>query len=626
MLVLTAEEGEGHRSVGAALAAELAGEAVEVEVRDAFQEGFSRVVAFFSRDLYRAQLRWLAWSYGLEYWLFTRFAPARAAARRGLVLLGGRRLARLVRAYDPDVVVSTHPAVTNVLGHLRRRGRLQARIVGSISDFGVHRLWAHPGVDLHLVMHESSVAAVERVAGPASARVVQPVVAPQFRRRVSRADARAQLGLPAAGPVFLVSGGGWGVGDVEGAVRALLTVPRATIVCVCGLNAGLRVRIERAFAGEERVRALGFTNEMAGLLAAADALIDSTIGVTCLEALTCGSPIVAYGPPPGHSRDNARKLQALGLGRTARSADQLVAAVTDILTGGRDTRLAPAPNAATLILGVQARLRPVSSRRRALAVAGAGAVAMLVLGGWAFASSTPYPLVSRTLGLTALSRLPTARPQVALIVDAPPALFPTIEHELAIRHAHASFAVDSGVRVRLPQGDEALPVLHDALPLHWLRMRRQLQQDVRALGHRTFCVVPSGRLSLGAYLMMRSAGERPVVGAIRLSGNARLTKLDFDPGDIVLLRLDSAARPRKRLAQVIALVSASGLRTVSLSTVVASVSSDPTARERARTIPPPTTAATDTARAGIDFHVSPPSTGASPTGISVSIRNTIGAT
>ena len=61
MLVLTAEEGEGHRSVGAALAAELAGEAVEVEVRDAFQEGFSRIVAFFSRDLYRAHGP-LAWA------------------------------------------------------------------------------------------------------------------------------------------------------------------------------------------------------------------------------------------------------------------------------------------------------------------------------------------------------------------------------------------------------------------------------------------------------------------------------------------------------------------------------------------------------------------------------------
>src|SRR5207302_7633130 len=119
------------------------------------------------------------------------------------------------------------------------------------------------------------------------------------------------------------------------------------------------------------------------------------------------------------------------------------AAVTEILAGGLKTRLAPAPSAVTLILGVQPRLRPVSSRRRALAVAGAGAVTMLVLGGWAFASSTPYPLVSRTLGLTALSRLPTVQPQVALIVDAPPALIPAIEQGLAIRHAHASFAFDT---------------------------------------------------------------------------------------------------------------------------------------------------------------------------------------
>src|SRR5205823_8293180 len=60
VLVLTAEEGEGHRSIGAALAAELKSHDVDVVVLDVFQEGFSKVVAFFSRDLYRLQLRWFA--------------------------------------------------------------------------------------------------------------------------------------------------------------------------------------------------------------------------------------------------------------------------------------------------------------------------------------------------------------------------------------------------------------------------------------------------------------------------------------------------------------------------------------------------------------------------------------
>ena len=58
------------------------------------------------------------------------------------------------------------------------------------------------------------------------------------------------------------------------------------------------MRLETAFAGEPRVRVLGFTDSMSDLLAAADVLVHSTGGVTCLEALARDCPVVAYGAPP----------------------------------------------------------------------------------------------------------------------------------------------------------------------------------------------------------------------------------------------------------------------------------------------------------------------------------------
>ena len=100
---------------------------------------------------------------------------------------------------------------------------------------------------------------------------------------------------------------------------------------------------------------LGFTEEMAELLAAADVLIDSTVGVTCLEALACGRPIVVYGAAPGHSRDNARMLETLGLGRSARSAPELAAALRDALAGGEPAAVPTGPSAAPLILSAVVR-------------------------------------------------------------------------------------------------------------------------------------------------------------------------------------------------------------------------------------------------------------------------------
>src|SRR5581483_10862351 len=196
VLVLTAEEGRGHTSVAGTLAAELAEEGAEVVVHDALADSLGRVIPFFTRDAYRVQLRRLSWSYGLEYLLFTRLPPGRAVARAGLALLGSRPLLRLLRRTAPDVVVSTHPTLTAVLGSLRRRGLLHVPAVATISDFGVHPLWAHPGVDLHLVVHPSCLAAVERVAGRGRARAAG---GGDGRRRLGRRLGRRRDRAPRPG-------------------------------------------------------------------------------------------------------------------------------------------------------------------------------------------------------------------------------------------------------------------------------------------------------------------------------------------------------------------------------------------------------------------------------------------
>ena len=84
---------------------------------------------------------------------------------------------------------------------------------------------------------------------------VHGFTAPEFLVPRAQADARRALGLPAAGKIVLVSGGGWGVGDVEGAVEEVLAIPAvAQVVCLCGRNEELR---EQLRAGSHGDRASG---------------------------------------------------------------------------------------------------------------------------------------------------------------------------------------------------------------------------------------------------------------------------------------------------------------------------------------------------------------------------------
>ena len=67
----------------------------------------------------------------------------------------------------------------------------------------------------------------------------------------------------------------------------------------------------------------GFTDRMPDLLAAADVLVHSTGGVTCLEAKVAGTPVVSYGLPVGHARLNTRAMADLELVRLANDTDEL---------------------------------------------------------------------------------------------------------------------------------------------------------------------------------------------------------------------------------------------------------------------------------------------------------------
>ena len=130
VLILSADVGEGHAAAARALAQQIesAPEPAEVTVIDGLA-AMGRVLRQVVQDGYRVQLRFLPWSYSLVYWMLEHVPPVRWLTRWQLCLFGARPLARRIAEYDPDVIVSTYPAVTVVLARLRRtrRGELPHR-------------------------------------------------------------------------------------------------------------------------------------------------------------------------------------------------------------------------------------------------------------------------------------------------------------------------------------------------------------------------------------------------------------------------------------------------------------------------------------------------------------------
>jgi processive 1,2-diacylglycerol beta-glucosyltransferase len=357
VLILTASVGEGHDLPARTLAAQLRAEHPDVEIAtEDCLAAMGRTVAAFSEGAPRIVFYRFEWLWDIGFWLFAGPAPTRELTQRLITRFGSPGLLRLIESHDPDVIVSVYPNVTEVLGRLRRSGRLRIPVVAAITDLAAMHYWASRGVDVHLVTHPESIDEVRTIVGDdAAVHCVHGFTLPDFHEPRAPADARRELGLPETGKVVLVSGGGWGVGDVQGAVEEALAIAEVTqIVCLCGRNDGLRQELSARFAGEKRVRVEGFTDRMPDWMAAGDALVHSTGGLTVLEALMRGCPAISYGWGRGHVRLNNAAFRRFGLADVVDSKVELRAAIERALGNGRTStdsfdRL---PSAASFVLAV----------------------------------------------------------------------------------------------------------------------------------------------------------------------------------------------------------------------------------------------------------------------------------
>ncbi len=596
-----------------------------------------RVLKPVVEDGYRVQLRFIPWTYTLVYGLLNHVMPARVIATRLLCWFGSRPLARTIEEYQPDVVVSTYPAVTVVLARLRRTGEVSCPTVATITDLTGLFFWAQPGIDMHMVMYGESLSSVEQIAGRDSVRLVQPLISDEFLKPRLKADARRALGLPEEGRMVVVSGGGWGVGDVEGAVREFIRVPEASsIVCLAGRNEPLAAKLKRTFASESRVHVYEFTERMPELLAAADVLVHSTGGVTCLEAMAAGTPVVSYGLPVGHARVNTRAMAALDIVRLANDTNELRehvrASFADERSGGVDSHDGQATDllAADVVLQAPHRVRPIPRwRLRTVALSGQLAL-LLAVATWTMSTDEVTAVASKLLHVHALSAVKTDQPEVGLIVRAPAAEISTVAAELAGRGIHASFA-DDGIaptpatiaKVR-ELGDEIVPEVHGGSLLHWVSTRAALRAQARALGLRRhfYYLQPPGGLTVGQLVLARTAGATPVAGAHRLSATSPLPQRPMRAGEVLVVELDGSTSSVLGVERIASRLVSEGLGAEPLGWLTGSPATSATSSgERASSAAPVTSSASDadsgTPPSGVSAKLSPNSSGATTIGIKV---------
>lgn len=321
--IISGSFGAGHDAAAAAIVEQLDEIGVSTRTWDIVDLMSGRL----GRLLRGAYLRQVQMVPGSWRWLLNRVdggqqvsATITAALRRTSTALVD------IAADGPSLILSTHPFASQALGALRERGQITKPVATYLTDMSVHPLWVHPGVDQHFAIHRLAAEAAA-ARGARGVTLVEPAVARRFHRR-STAQ-RARWALP-DGPVALVAGGSWGVGQLRDSAHDIAATGLAAPIVMCGSNDRLRRRLER-----DGIRALGWVEDVPELLSCVDVVVQNAGGMTTLEARGVGVPTITYRCLPGHGETNAQALEAAGLTPWARTRDELPQALTNALRAAR---------------------------------------------------------------------------------------------------------------------------------------------------------------------------------------------------------------------------------------------------------------------------------------------------
>jgi len=300
--------GAGHDQVSAELARRLQARGFSVDIVNVWTLA-PPVIGWMITGFYKQAILHAPWFYSIIYRLW--FAPrgSSGATVSPLVTVIGRRLNRRFEADPPQLVVSTFHLCSQVAGWMRRTGRLHAPVVSVVVDFAAHRMWVDSGVDAHLCLHRVQA---ERVAARGGRGVITtgPIVRADFIPAPGRRHAaRASLGLAGTDRMALVVAGSWGAGDVERTVRVLAGDRALRTFVVAGRNRPLERRLRRV----PGATVFGWVPDMERLMAAADVVVENAGGLSAMEAIAAGAPVVSFGPIAGHGEDNVRVMAEAGI-------------------------------------------------------------------------------------------------------------------------------------------------------------------------------------------------------------------------------------------------------------------------------------------------------------------------
>lgn len=285
--------------------------------------------------VYLAILERFSFLWGAMY-SSTVFLGITMPLRKFLAGFKSSHVLKLLREFQPAIVISTQTVPTGIVAYLKAKGLYRGKLVAVFSDFHLQKFWMYKEVDLYLCAIEDQVKELLAL-GVSKDKIALTglFIARKFNNPIDKDEAKQELGLLTSMPVVLLTSGARVRHQTIEIFLKLLRSPISfQIAVICGLNEELKNELKKISSPSNHpVKIFGYVENMEKLMSASDVLLGKPGGPTTGEAIIKKLPMVLTDARPGHEALNLEYLMSNNIVQYGRIPREAVFLVEQILDG-----------------------------------------------------------------------------------------------------------------------------------------------------------------------------------------------------------------------------------------------------------------------------------------------------
>lgn len=288
---------------------------------------------------YRGMAKKAPWAWGRIYNASQKGVIAHISTRSNAMM--AVKLLKLLRAENPDVVISAHPFSSQMCAYLKRKGKVNFPLATIMTDFAPHDQWlvGHEYTEYFFVAHDKMRNYLISKGIDENKVFASGIpISTRFTKEYDRSTILKEFNLQ-DGKNTILFFGGWNSGSAQERTLRIFDVlanysDNFQVVAISARNKKLQEGYEKIVKENNlnNVTILDYTNKVPELMSIANLVVAKPGGLTTSESLGMNLPMILINPIAGQEEENAEFLEEKGIGIWMKKKDNIKEKLENLLS------------------------------------------------------------------------------------------------------------------------------------------------------------------------------------------------------------------------------------------------------------------------------------------------------